>query len=55
MVRTCPQCLGEKSVTCQRCHGQGKVVDLLSNRDCPDCKGVGVIRCPRCWGSGKID
>lgn len=54
MQKTCPRCLGEKSIPCQRCNGHGKIVGLISNVDCSECGGTGVVRCPRCWGKGYV-
>jgi hypothetical protein len=51
---TCPTCQGKGVIQCERCHGQGQFIGVLSNTKCSICKGVGKIRCPNCEGKGKV-
>lgn len=67
----CPDCdgtgLGEdgKEVTCEECHGTGRVVtvqhtflgDMQSASTCPACHGTGTVidnPCPECEGQGRV-
>ena len=67
----CPDCdgtgLGEdgKEVTCEECHGTGRVVtvqhtflgDMQSATTCPACHGTGTVidnPCPECEGQGRV-
>lgn len=45
MTRRCPDCKGDKRVTCGKCQGGGKVA-------CTWCSGSGYQGCSNCGGSG---
>ncbi len=46
----CPDCAGNKTISCPLCEGSGKV----SGEDCTRCAGTGTIDCPTCNGVGTI-
>lgn len=47
--RKCPYCDGTGD--CQRCHGYGKIVDVLQSVECSVCDGTG--KCQACDGTGE--
>ena len=51
---TCPTCKGKGIIKCEKCHGEGEIIAVLSNIKCSACNGVGQIKCPNCSGKGQI-
>lgn len=49
-MKECPECGGEKIVTCYDCH-EGEDDD---GSKCLPCSGTGQISCPECEGTGEI-
>lgn len=58
----CPVCGADGIITCSKCKGRGKAVEMgtclacggLGHKVCPHCKGTGSVRCKRCNGSGEV-
>lgn len=49
-TKECPQCQGQKSVSCSFCDSTG----MAGNSPCPRCQGVKKVECKRCLGKGVV-
>lgn len=48
----CTHCSGDRSVTCMRCKGVGKMTHFGAKARCSSCAGTGLCECPACGGTG---
>jgi len=55
-VVTCPKCYTFRGGDCSRCRGTGKVTcpSCGGTGECPECGGTGLVTCPRCGGTGRV-
>jgi hypothetical protein len=50
----CPNCAGQRNVTCEACGGEAFVVVNGEEQECERCDCLGFHPCPVCKGKGKL-